>query len=64
MAIFDLLIIFFQALFQVQVQDPLPTDPKKGKKNDLDLGLTLKSHGPPTTTPPHETTILKHEGVL
>ena len=26
--------------------------PKKGKKKDLDQGLTLKSHGPPPT-PPH-----------
>ena len=31
--------------------------PKKEEKKDLDLGLTLKSHGPPphppTTPPPH-----------
>ena len=25
--------------------------PKKEKKEDLDLGLTQKSHGPPTTWP-------------
>ena len=33
--------------------------PKKGKKKDLDQGLILKSHGPPTPT---ET--FKHEGAL
>ena len=46
-------IIYCQALVQVRVQALVPTgpqvelkSPKKRKKKDLDLGLTLKSHGP------------------
>ena len=46
-------IIYCQALVQVRVQALVPTgpqvelkSPKKRKKKDLDLGLTLQSHGP------------------
>ncbi len=40
--------------------------PKKEKKKDLDLRLTQKSHGPPTTWQPAHTPPItfQHEGVL
>ena len=36
-----------KTLFQ-HTPKPNKSPPKKEKKKDLDLGLTLKSHGPPT----------------
>ena len=47
-----------------QSPSPCPSRPPSRikvppKKKDLDLGLTLKSHGPP-----HHPTTFKHEGVL
>ena len=51
---------FSQAIFQALFVKPESKVPKSRPKG---LGLTLKSHGPPTP-PTHHPLTLKHEGVL